>query len=150
MAAKPVVQYLCASHMRDFLEPLRLQTYINYAVEALRGWDFDSIAFRGMSGALIGPPVALRMNKDMIMVRKESDDTHSPFPVEGRSNINKYVILDDFASSGNTVRQIRKAIKTFQPKAKCLGYLSVQYIDLQTLAECKDKKYPLKPVRGRC
>lgn len=48
-----------------------------------------------MSGALIAPIVALRMNKPIIMVRKSSEKSHSSRIVEGYKAASKYVILDD-------------------------------------------------------
>jgi adenine/guanine phosphoribosyltransferase-like PRPP-binding protein len=100
---------------------------------ALRDLRFDAVAFRGMSGALIGPPVAVRMNKSMIMVRKDNDRSHSSHLVEGDRSVKRYIILDDFQSTGTTGAVIVRAVKEFQPKARCLGLLAVQRLDLQKL-----------------
>jgi hypothetical protein len=71
---------------------------------------FDAIAFRGMSGALIGPVLADRLDKKLIMVRKPTDgESHSRMTVEGEK-ADRYIIVDDFVSSGSTVRAIIQAL----------------------------------------
>jgi adenine/guanine phosphoribosyltransferase-like PRPP-binding protein len=132
---------LCSQHMRKFLDMSELPTYVDYAIQALKNRRFDSLAFRGMSGAVIAPPVALALHKNLIMVRKSILDTHSDFLVEGNIASKKYIIIDDFVSSGKTFKAIMKAIDDWAPKAKCLGILGVQNIDTDVLK--KKKYYPL-------
>lgn len=74
---------------------------------------FDVIAFRGMSGALVAPAVAARLGKDLIMVRKTTDNSHSYLATEGRVNCKSFVIIDDFAQSGETVRTIFREVLEF-------------------------------------
>ena len=125
---------MCSHHMRKFIDPQELNTVINYAVEALKSYSFDGIAFQGMSGAFIGPPVALRLNKSMLLVRKDGDTTHSAHKVEGDKTVRKYVILDDFISTGDTLTNIKNHVKKFQPRAKCIGVLEVTMISLEGLS----------------
>jgi adenine/guanine phosphoribosyltransferase-like PRPP-binding protein len=131
--------------MAKFLDMAELPTYIQYAIEALRGKRFDSLAFRGMSGAVIAPPVAIALKKHLIMVRKPEEPTHSDFPVEGNINSRKYIIIDDFMSSGKTARAIIEAVAKFAPQANCLGVLGVQHIDPAKLG----KPYPLHKMGCR-
>ena len=86
--------------------------------------DYEAIAFRGMSGALIAPTVALRLKKTLIMVRKPETVTHSRMRVEGDSGAKRYIIIDDLISTGDTVRQIQWDIKAWSG-AECLGTLEV-------------------------
>jgi orotate phosphoribosyltransferase-like protein len=99
-----------------------------------------------MSGALIGPPVALRLNKSMILVRKDEDDTHSDYKVEGDRNIKRYVILDDFVCSGKTRDRIINGVKGFAEGATYLGLLPVTFIDDGHIRMCHENGglYPLK------
>ena len=56
-----------------FEAPRSRKVFIRRAIKALTlfGLDkFDTIAFRGMSGALIGPILADALNKHLILVRK--------------------------------------------------------------------------------
>lgn len=71
--------------------------------------DFDAIAFRGMSGALIAPAVAARMHKGVLCIRK-MDDTHAGECEGLLIDDLHYVILDDFISSGRTLGKIVKAV----------------------------------------
>jgi adenine/guanine phosphoribosyltransferase-like PRPP-binding protein len=75
---------------------------------------FDFIAVRGMSGVLVGAPVALRLRKPLVVVRKPGEDQHSYGKlVNGKHATGRYVFLDDFISGGGT----RDAVK--QALAKC-------------------------------
>jgi len=79
-------------------------------LEAEKGYKIDAIAFRGMSGALVGPMAATFLNKGMLLVRKPGDGSHSDYTVEGMILARKYVIVDDFVSTGVTVSAIRAEI----------------------------------------
>ena len=65
---------------------------------------FESIAVTGVSGLVVGSPVALLMGKALIVVRKEDDiSTHSGNRVENIREIGThYLFLDDFIASGTT------------------------------------------------
>lgn len=138
---------LCSAHMRKFIDMSELNTYVNLAIQALKNKRFDSLAFRGNSGAVIAPPVALALKKHLIMVRKPLDSiaTHSDFLVEGNMSSSRYVIIDDFMSSEKTARAIVEAVADFAPNAKCIGLLAVQSIDTDLL---KKKYYPLAKLNG--
>jgi hypothetical protein len=71
--------------------------------------EFDSIAFRGMSGALIAPIVAFKMKKDLILVRKK-ESSHSNHAVEGNKATRRYIIIDDFVGGGTTLDTIVSTI----------------------------------------
>jgi adenine/guanine phosphoribosyltransferase-like PRPP-binding protein len=71
---------------------------------------FDTIAFRGMSGALVVPEVAAKINKPMLMIRK-SDGHHSSWSVEGNTNLKSYIIIDDLIASGATVKNILEGVE---------------------------------------
>lgn len=96
----------------------QLMKHINGVVKALQPYcnKFDSIAFRGMSGALVGPAVAATLDKEMIMVRKPKT-SHSIHVVEGFIASQSYVIVDDFVSSGATVSATIGAINSWQRHA---------------------------------
>ena len=89
--------------------------------KGLEGIDFDTIAFRGMSGALVAPIVARDLKKEIILVRKTGEDNHSGYSLEGHVGAKKYVILDDFVSTGRTVREIIKQVKDCTETAELVG-----------------------------
>jgi hypothetical protein len=72
--------------------------------------EFDVIAFRGMSGAYIAPAVADALDKELLCIRKTSEQSHGS-PVEGTTSDTRYIIIDDFVSTGETVAQIVEAIR---------------------------------------
>lgn len=99
-------------------------------VKLLNQYSFDAIAFQGMSGALLAPILAMKCKKTLIMVRKPkmymSDGTatsHSAYAVEGDENAQRYIIIDDFISSGKTIQNVVRRISEFNPQAICIGAL---------------------------
>lgn len=99
----------------------------------------DVIVTRGSSGLLVGSRVA-EMSKGklhLIHVRKEGENSHGR-QVEGARHMlsaidnPRYLIVDDFVSSGETVREIVKAIDkdltskygpTAGTRPECVGVL---------------------------
>lgn len=138
------------SHLASDLDPDKLRKRIALAGRALAGYDFDSIAFRGVSGTILGAPIALLMNKEMVLVRKDGDDTHSGYRVEGNRNVLRYIIVDDFVSSGHTGREIVRKIEAFAPGAECLGLLQTRYLYEDEVAEAEQTRgaqLELTPVK---
>lgn len=110
---------------------------------------FQAFAFRGMSGALIAPILALAFKKTLILVRKPEDKNHDSAPsvsnpigaphvlVRGDKAARTYIIVDDLISTGVTVRWIHAHIKDWNPHARCLGALLVNR--LHEDADCKTR-----------
>lgn len=89
-----------------------------------RKLDFDTIAVSGISGLLLGAPLSNAINKELVIVRKKDDkNNHSGDKVEGYSRPNRYVIVDDIISTGDTVKYIKKTLHKLHPKAKFIGVL---------------------------
>lgn len=86
-------------------------------------YEFDIIAVRGLSGQLVGIPVSLIMRKELIIVRKRDERAHSvqnPGMREAGQN-GRYIIIDDFMSSGDTVAAIRHKIRAERPDLQLTG-----------------------------
>jgi hypothetical protein len=111
----------CATHLSTALTPAKLRKAVASTIKFLKKKEFDAIAFRGLSGQLFAPIVALRLRKTLLAVRK-GEDTHSTQMVEGDFGARNYIIIDDFITGGNTVNQIIKEIHTIKPTMKCVGY----------------------------
>lgn len=76
-----------------------------------QGKIFTHIAVSGVSGCVVGSAVALRLKKNLIVIRKDNDGSHSFTKVEGYPDESfQYIILDDFVSSGYTISQIYRKI----------------------------------------
>lgn len=117
----------CTSHLTIGLNPEQFAETLHDIVNVLRHHDFDAIAFRGLSGALFAPTVAMKMSRTLIAVRKKAT-IHSTRIVEGDYNARRYVILDDFVSSGDTVRHIVDEICDAIPDARCIGVCEYMYL----------------------
>ena len=120
--------YVGSTHTVNFLKPKKLKKLAEVAVKTLNTMSdkYDTLVFCGISGAIIGPMVALAVSKEMVLVRKKGDIRHSVYDVAGYSSPKKYIIIDDLVDSGATATHIQKEMYKFQPKAECLGVLSVQ------------------------
>ena len=121
----------------DILRPDKLAERFERAKQAFRvnDFQFDTIAFSGCSGTMFGPMLALHLNKEMILVRKEQDCTssdkklrklqglvnHSQRRVEGYTECKRYIIVDDQVSMGDTVKRMAKEIRAFAPDAQCMA-----------------------------
>lgn len=118
-----------ASYFEDLMRTDRRNQFIKNAVSVLKKWKkknhFDAIAFRGMSGAIIAPVIAYEMNLPVIVIRKEYDDTHDFRRVFGfvepRHHTVKYIIIDDFIETGNTVNEIVKGVSEAVKDSELVG-----------------------------
>jgi len=84
--------------------------------------DFNSIAFRGVSGSAFAFPLSLSLDKGLICVRKEQG--HHRHKIEGHIYVGCYAIVDDFVDSGATIAKIKNDIAYFcldrnTPAPKC-------------------------------
>jgi orotate phosphoribosyltransferase len=109
--------------------PLQRAVTIKNCVTALRAYNrtkegqFDCIAFTGMSGAVIAPVLAHILHKDLFIVRKDNDGSHSSASTEGPLSARRYVIVDDMISAGVTVRRIYKQVQHLNRGHVCVGIL---------------------------
>lgn len=104
---------MASSYLNKVLNRAERKLVIATAVRKLRKFKdkFDAIAVTGSSGLLIGPAVADKLDKDLILVRKDKDNSHSCLSIEydGISQPNmRYIILDDIVASGDTIRAIHR------------------------------------------
>jgi len=110
-----------AGYMLTAVDADRRKDRLREIVELLGDVHFDAIAVRGMSGATMGSIVAHLMDKDLFLVRKEGERTHSSRRLEGPNGPCDYVIIDDLISSGETVKTIQQEIHTDFPEARCVA-----------------------------
>lgn len=81
-----------------------LNRVIKRAKEELAHVDYDTLVGTGFSGGIVVPALALALEKDFVLVRKESDDSH-----HGRGRLmgrlgKRWIFVDDFVGSGATRR----------------------------------------------
>lgn len=118
------------SYLECALVRKKLKANVKKAAHDLKkqGFEFESIAFRGMSGAVLASPIALALDKTLILVRK-GENTHSTYAVEGDLSGQKYIIVDDFISTGETVRITIQEIFKACPRCRCIGILVLRDIN---------------------
>ncbi len=125
----PQPRHSCAGHLNHLIPPERLQQTVKLALAVLNTYEYDTLAFSGLSGLILGPILCYLTSKEMIAVRKENDNTHSFQSVEGYKHASRYIIIDDFICTGATVQRIVKHVSKFAPQAECLGVLECFYLE---------------------
>jgi len=116
------------------------------------GLNFDAIAYRGQSGALIAAPVALFLKKHLILVRKEDECSHSSYSVEGcTKNYCRYIIVDDLISCGNTVQHIysKVADKLYFPDLVAVFVCSGHPADIRYAIGVNEWDFPIHCLSQR-
>ena len=99
------------------------------ALKALKTFEFDALACRGVSGLIAAPILAMKLRKNLLIVRKADEGSHhtrcygAGRLVQGDKAAKRYIIVDDLISTGSTVRAILTAVQEFAPQAKCIGAL---------------------------
>jgi len=97
-----------------------LDVTVEDAVKALRRHvaKFNSVVVTGISGIVVGSPVALALKKPLVVVRKPSDtDNHScNTRVIGAKHLgSRACFVDDLTATGNTRMRVQESIG---PQAK--------------------------------
>ena len=119
-------------HVRRVLTHDSVRDLLPKFVRIMKRFEFDVIAFRGMSGCLLAAPLSYLTGKPLIMVRKPNDGSHSGMRVEGDYAAKSYIIVDDFVSTGNTARKLIKAITEWpwpETAPKCVGILCADEVN---------------------
>ena len=76
---------------------------------------------RGKSGAIIIPTIALNLDFPFVLLRKSEENHHDSGHILVAAQHNdrqKYVIVDDFCDTGQTIKVIKEEINKYQPKLK--------------------------------
>jgi adenine/guanine phosphoribosyltransferase-like PRPP-binding protein len=124
-------------HTVGLLNHRQRNKLINTTISSLKEFDleYDSIACCGTSGVMIVPFIAEKLNKNIILVRKE-DKRYSTYSVEGVIS-RRYIIIDDLICTGATIRHIISTISNYykhwvtdKAKPECVGsylYMTNQF-----------------------
>lgn len=80
---------------------------------------FDTIVVTGLSGTLIGLPVAIALDVNLAVARQIPGD-HSSRMVEGRIG-ERWVFLDDLICSGDTLTRVATQIAGVAPESVLVG-----------------------------
>lgn len=108
---------ICCDWLQSAIDPSMRKKTISRAKSRIKKYfpPFDFVAVRGVSGVLVGIPIADHFKKPLCIIRKE-DGSHSSKPIEG-CNEGRYIIVDDFISTGTTIQKIKENL----PSCKLIG-----------------------------
>jgi len=86
---------------------------------------FKVIAFSGMSGSMMSPPVANELGKHLVLVRKTKKGCHSRHRVEFTFSAfpDSYIIIDDFVASGKTAKRVMREMSETFGGSQCKAIL---------------------------
>ena len=94
------------NYMDNALDPDGLRDILAKACAALKDIDFDTIVGTGFSGGVVIPALAMALDKNFALIRKESDDSHhGPGKILGHIG-QRWIFVDDFISTGGTRRRV--------------------------------------------
>jgi adenine/guanine phosphoribosyltransferase-like PRPP-binding protein len=111
---------------------------------------FNGLVATGISGLLVLTPLALELKLPFAVVRK-SKKNHSGCRVEGEDNITKYLIIDDFMDSGDTIFKIYKDMSDFNASLPAGVLFYDMYPDdmADTFTGYYEDYYNYLPKRGK-
>lgn len=105
--------------------------------DATLGTEFDTIIGTGLSGTIFAARVAEEMGVRFAILRKPDDEsTHSESRLEGCLG-NRWVFVDDFAESWNTVKRVLTYMSEERPSRTFVGvymYEGDDFIEARRLA----------------
>lgn len=128
------MQFTDGGYSRNQYDYNLLRARANELAEAIprlmRETNADAIAVTGKSGQALAFATSMLIGFPLIVVRKPNDGSHSWERVEGTEGVEvkRYLVLDDFVSSGTTIRNIVGAIdnrahKLMVGKVTCVGVI---------------------------
>ena|SRR5271156_4732446 len=104
---------------------------------------FDAIAFTGTSGCSVAFTLSYKLGIPLICIRKNSDNSHFNGLYEGVENVKRYIIVDDFIASGDTIATIKKNVLLRSKRAKLVGI----FLYGQSANQTTHKKIPVYIVK---
>jgi adenine/guanine phosphoribosyltransferase-like PRPP-binding protein len=82
---------------------------------------FDGFVVTGVSGITMGSILSRLLKKELVIVRKVGDGTHSSYIVENYKHDKSYIFLDDLIASGKTYKNVKKMIYACDSKRYLYG-----------------------------
>lgn len=108
---------MCSEYLEAGLVAEIRNKVISAAFAQLLDKEIHAIAVSGVSGMTVGSALAHKLCVDLIVIRKPDDtNNHSGEMVEWGGDGTKILILDDQENSGDTLKYIRRSLKTYAQK----------------------------------
>ncbi len=107
-------------YLKAFFDLEKRKKLIDISVNLLLPFvnQFEAIVVRGVSGISVGSILAHLLDKPLVIIRKD-ESAHSNLKYEGPTDFSKYLIVDDFYSTGDTLRKIKEQVSIVNPEATC-------------------------------
>lgn len=104
-------QYVGSGYHTALFNEFESYSHIAQLEPLIKDIDFACFVGRGLSGTIPASILAYRMNKKLLIVRKEAEKTasHAYSLLEGWL-VASYIIVDDFISQGDTMRAILRHV----------------------------------------
>lgn len=107
--------FRASAYVDQLFDMKKLESIVQKSASAMKKFKkqlkFDAIAVRGVSGLSVGFPVSYITKIPLLVVRKPGDSAHTTYEVEGpATEVKRYIMLDDFICTGDTVRCMHDAI----------------------------------------
>lgn len=122
---KKVTPSIKSQYLYDVFNPKAFQKLVPDVVKKIRKFrrttPFEAIAFTGTSGSALAYTLSYELKIPLICIRKK-ETTHYRDTIEGMMNAKTYLIVDDFIATGDTIKHIRKTLRT-RMKAKAVGIM---------------------------
>ena len=115
-----------AYYLRNTFNPKLLRATVHAVNRKLKNMakdlTWDVLAFRGNSGAGVCYALAYKYGWNICCMRKPAEKSHGQM-VEASIHFDSYLIVDDFMSSGSTVRGMIEDMHDEVKRARCVGVL---------------------------
>lgn len=103
-----------------------------------RGVEYDTIVGTGLSGTIFTARVAPALRKKFAIIRKKDDEsTHSSNRIEGVVG-QRFVVADDFVSSGATLKYVLTTMHKIYPKVRFVGLYQYEFGSYKNAETCVD------------
>lgn len=108
-----------------FEHPAKFRQIVLFVARAMKQGKYDAIAGSGHSGLLLVGAVAARIGCRMIAVRKDDErpkgDSRSVNAALPRHGAVRYLFVDDFMCTGETLKRVELHVKSAFPNAVMAG-----------------------------
>ena len=122
----------CATHLESVFNISARNKIVKRITKLIRESELkqaEFIAVSGISGLVIGSIVAQKLEKQLVVIRKRGEITHSGHVVEGINLAHtKYIIIDDLCDTGTTLNWIRDNLEiNSKLTLYCVGLILYEY-----------------------
>lgn len=111
---------LLRTNYHKTVNPRSLMVKVDQTAATIKDWiekngPISHLVCTGVSGQSVAWPVGYKLGIPVCVVRKPGEDSHDADNVTGKGNLLRYLLIDDFIRSGNTIRRVLKELDNYTP-----------------------------------